>query len=219
MYKNLTTVLALVSLLLVTGCKSFEKLSTTISKTDDKAVVTTTDSKHGDYLGESYGANASTDKQQANSITNFNSVKPINDNSVSNGNMALDSGMSYRKDYSSLSGSTASAQVTMPLSREEMTLRDYNQNLVTQYQRMDELGEVILFEVGVIEKSWQLYAEQYKTASASERDHIARELTRLDDNKLLLYKAYTKIYKQGKLDWLNIKKEVENTILSTRGVK
>lgn len=216
MFKSLATTLGLAGILLVSGCKNMEGLKKSVTKSDSN-VTTTADSKHGDYLT---GAPAT----DVNRFQNANVVKTdrpdnVSRNIDSNAQESSSDGVNYRRDYSTLVGSESPKSTAVPLTRDEMTLRDYNQNIVNQYKSMDELGEVVLFEIAVIEKSWQMNAARYKTANASERDMIARELSKLDDDKLTLYKAYSKIYKQGKSDWINIKSEVENSLLGIRGIR
>ncbi len=214
MLKNLITTLTFILFLLVSGCKSMETLQKSVTKSDSGTNSNTSiTTEHGDYLNDATPT-------YSVSGTNTSTETPIVSSSLrNNAPDSVNNGYVYKKDYSSLVGSGVATSASIPLTRDEMTLRDYNQNLVDQYRNMDQLGEVVLFEIGVIDKAWQLTANRFKTANPNERDLIARELSKLDDDKLLLYKAYTKIYKSGKSDWVKVKNEVEDTLLNIRGVK
>ncbi|TLU99463.1 hypothetical protein [Dyadobacter luticola] len=95
---------------------------------------------------------------------------------------------------------------------------DYNQKLVTQYEEMDKMGELVLYELDILENRWNALTDDYKNANSSEKESIASQLDRITDDRLVLYKAYTNIYKNGKTNWLVVKPEVENTLRSVRRV-
>ena len=45
---------------------------------------------------------------------------------------------------------------------------------------------------------------------------MAMELDKISDDRVMLYKAYTSIYRNGKSDWINVKRDVENTLREYR---
>ncbi|WAC09322.1 hypothetical protein [Dyadobacter pollutisoli] len=95
---------------------------------------------------------------------------------------------------------------------------DYNQKLVAQYAEMDKLGEVVLYELDILESRWNVLLEEYKSSKASGKQVISNELDKISDDRIVLYKAYTNIYRNGKTNWPVVKREVENTLRSVRRV-
>ena len=95
---------------------------------------------------------------------------------------------------------------------------DSNQQLINQYAEMDKLGGLVLYELDIVERRRDVLLNKFRSASASEREALTNELNTLDGNQIALYKAYVKVYKEGKTDWPNVHKSVENTLLSLRGI-
>ncbi|MEO6686837.1 MAG: hypothetical protein ABIN24_12775 [Dyadobacter sp.] len=93
-----------------------------------------------------------------------------------------------------------------------------NQQLINQYAEMDKLGGLVLYELDIVERRRDVLLEKFRSASAQERETLTSELNTLDGNQIALYKAYVKVYKEGKTDWPNVHKSVENTLLSLRGI-
>ncbi|WP_439554790.1 hypothetical protein [Dyadobacter sp.] len=113
---------------------------------------------------------------------------------------------SYRRDYSKINeGNSRGAGDA-----------DYNRELVLQYQDMDKLGEVVLYEISNLEKRWDTLIGEYKSARNSGRQVISDQLDRIDEDQKTLYKAYTHIYRDGKNNWPAVKSEVESTLNSVR---
>jgi hypothetical protein len=118
------------------------------------------------------------------------------------------SGDTYRRDYGKAADNDSRGADNA----------DYNRNLVLQYQEMDKLGEVVLYEISNLEKRWDTLLGEYKSARTSGRQVISDELDRIDEDQKTLYKAYTNIYRNGKNNWPVVKTEVENTLSSIRKV-
>jgi hypothetical protein len=118
------------------------------------------------------------------------------------------SGDTYRRDYSKSADNDSRGADNA----------DYNRNLVLQYQEMDKLGEVVLYEISNLEKRWDTLLGEYKSARTSGRQVISDELDRIDEDQKTLYKAYTNIYRNGKNNWPAVKTEVENSLSSIRKV-
>lgn len=95
---------------------------------------------------------------------------------------------------------------------------DYNQKLVTQYEEMDKVGELVLYEIDILESRWNTLIGEYRSANSSGKEVISAELDKITDDRLVLYKAYTNIYKNGKTNWVNVKREVENTLRLVRRI-
>ncbi|WP_229215080.1 hypothetical protein [Dyadobacter bucti] len=117
----------------------------------------------------------------------------------------------YRKDYDRIAdensrgvGSTGSGDA------------DYNRRLVDQYTDMDKTGELVLYELDALESRWNVLLSEYRTARSSGKEVIATELDKISADQILLYKAYTNIYRNGKNNWAAVKREVENTLRSVR---
>ena len=119
----------------------------------------------------------------------------------------------YRKDYDRVvDGNGSSATVTTPASGNA----DYNQRLLNQYSDMDKLAEVVLYELDNLENRYNNLLNEYKNAKSSSRQVMAMELDKISDDRLTLYKAYTNIYRNGKSDWANVKRDVDNTLREYR---
>ena len=95
---------------------------------------------------------------------------------------------------------------------------DFNQNLVIQYSEMDKLADRVLYELEINEKQKEGLLDRFKSASSNDRENISQELNKLDVNQLTLYKAYVRVYKDGKTNWPAVRKSVEDTLLSLRGI-
>ncbi|PWJ58825.1 hypothetical protein CLV98_103192 [Dyadobacter jejuensis] len=215
------------------GCKSLENIKGTLTKSEDKVTTNT----HEDYLSQTTATSLPAATQYNSDSTSVvtDLARPIApamarvdtprvdtprvDTSGVDTSGVDTSGVAYSKNYDQKMGVMPPMPAPPKVSATDNALQVYNQKIVDQYKEMDQLGEVVLYEINIIDKTWSQYAQQYKMASANERDQLARELSRLDDNKLILYKAYTRIYKQGRADWPAVKKEVEQTLLATRGLK
>ncbi|SDE08103.1 hypothetical protein SAMN04487996_103291 [Dyadobacter soli] len=119
----------------------------------------------------------------------------------------------YRKDYDRVvDGNNSSANVSTPASGNS----DYNQRLLNQYSDMDKLAEVVLYELDNLENRYNNLLNEYKNARSSSRQVMAMELDKISDDRLMLYKAYTNIYRNGKSDWANVKRDVDNTLREYR---
>lgn len=141
------------------------------------------------------------------SSTDRSSRAPDNDR----GNQAAD--QAYRKDYDRVvdgSGSTAGATTSVSGNA------GYNQQLLNQYTDMDKLAEVVLYELDNLENRYNNLLNEYKNAKSSSRQAMAMELDKISDDRLMLYKAYTNIYRNGKTDWANVKRDVDNTLREYR---
>lgn len=93
---------------------------------------------------------------------------------------------------------------------------DYNQRLLGQYAEMDKLAEVVLYELDNLDGRYNNLLTEYRNAKPSSRQAMSMQLDRISDDRLLLYRAYTNIYRNGKSDWVNVKRDVENTLREVR---
>jgi len=121
----------------------------------------------------------------------------------------------YKRDYDRVINEnvrTDNSTVTTPGSA------DFNQQLVSQYQEMDKLGEVVLYELDILESRYNVLITEYKTAKSSQKDLLADQLDRISADQLVLYRAYTNIYRNGKTNWAAVKRDVENDLRSVRKV-
>lgn len=119
----------------------------------------------------------------------------------------------YRKDYGKVVDSNnPSGGTTMAVSGNA----DYNHRLLSQYSEMDKLGEVVLYELDNLENQYNNLLNEYKNAKSSSRQVMAIELDKISDDRLVLYRAYTNIYRNGKSDWTNVKRDVDNTLREIR---
>jgi hypothetical protein len=89
---------------------------------------------------------------------------------------------------------------------------------VSQYEEMDKVGELVLYELDILDGRWNVLMGEYRTSNQSGKEVISAELDKISDDRLVLYKAYTNIYKNGKTNWPAVKREVENTLRSIRKV-
>lgn len=95
---------------------------------------------------------------------------------------------------------------------------DYNQQLISQYQEMDKLGEVVLYELDNLENRYNVLINEYRTAKSSQKGVLADQLDKVNADQLVLYRAYTNIYRNGKTNWTSVKRDVENDLRSVRRV-
>ena len=102
--------------------------------------------------------------------------------------------------------------------RKDILVPISNQNLLVQYSEMDKLADRILYELEINEKQKGNLLDRFKSASSGDRENISQELNKLDANQLILYKAYVHVYKDGKSNWLVVRKNVEDTLLNLRGI-
>jgi len=121
----------------------------------------------------------------------------------------------YRADYGKMSGGKLDNQSVMPFNGNA----EINDRLVKQYAEMDRLADLVLYELNILEKRWDLLLSKYKTAAPADRERIAADLDLLSADQLKLYRAHVKIYKEGKNDWEATKKDVDATLLAVRGVR
>lgn len=123
----------------------------------------------------------------------------------------------YKKDYLK-TGNETDLRNSPDLRTGNNSNVETNQQLVNQYAEMDKLGDLVLYELDIVERRRDVLIYKFKSASASERETLSNELNTLDGNQISLYKAYVKVYKEGKTDWPNVHKSVENTLLNLRGI-
>lgn len=181
----------------------------TLSKSDNSR--TTTDySRHGDYL-----KTASGDSVLSPSTTSYQPSTAKYTSSSSSESRNKDT---YRKDYSRLTDNNHSENISSANTVSGNSMQDYNQKVVNQYAEMDKLGDVVLYELDILDRRYTALLEQFKTANNQDRELIAKDLDKLTSDQLTLYKSYTKVYKNGKTDWPRVKNEVETTLMSLRGV-
>ena len=125
--------------------------------------------------------------------------------------------VTYKKDYSK-SGSNSDVRSGSDLRNDSDSNTRTNQQLLDQYAEMDKLGDLVLYELDIVERRKDVLLNKYKSASSSERETLGNELNTLDNNQVDLYKAYVKVYKEGKTDWPAVHQSVESTLLSLRGI-
>lgn len=123
----------------------------------------------------------------------------------------------YKKDYLKTGNETDIRNSSDPRNSNNSNA-ETNQQLLNQYAEMDKLGDLVLYELDIVERRRDVLLDKFRSASASERETLTNELNTLDGNQIALYKAYVKVYKEGKTDWPNVHKSVENTLLSLRGI-
>ena len=102
--------------------------------------------------------------------------------------------------------------------RREIASPVADQNLIAQYAEMDKVADRILYELEINEKQKEALLDRFKSASSGDRENINQELNKLDGNQLTLYKAYVRVYKDGKSNWPTVRRSVEDTLLSLRGI-
>ncbi|MCF0070716.1 hypothetical protein LZD49_09545 [Dyadobacter sp. CY261] len=119
----------------------------------------------------------------------------------------------YRKDYDRVvDGGNSSGRVSTSGSGNA----GYNQQSLNQYAEMDKLAEVVLYELDNLENRYNDLLNEYKNAKSSSRQAMAMELDKISDDRLVLYKAYTNIYRNGKSDWPNVRREVDSVLREIR---
>lgn len=116
----------------------------------------------------------------------------------------------YRKDYDRAADINGGNGTTISGNA------DYNRQLLNQYAEMDKLGEVVLYELDILETRYNNLLAEYRTAKPSQRQVMSMDLDKISDDRLVLYKAYTNIYRNGKSDWGTVRKDVENTLRTVR---
>ncbi|WP_025761749.1 hypothetical protein [Dyadobacter tibetensis] len=198
------------------GCKSFEKMKGTLVKSEDKSEISGTTTQLANEPVSMDSRNSTWISPDSSEV--ITDLAPST-KSPARTSVPSDSVRHPQKSYARNYDLSMDGESSSSVSPIDGSLAAYNQKMVDQYKEMDQLAEVVLYEINVIDKTWSQYAQQYKRASANERDQLSRELSRLDDQKLLLYKTYTRIYKQGKTDWESVKQDVEKNLLSVRGLK
>lgn len=130
---------------------------------------------------------------------------------------AAQSEVKYKKDYLKAAGETEMRPGTESRVINNSTA-EANQQLLSQYAEMDKLGDLVLYELDIVERRHDVLLEKFRSASAAERETLTNELSTLDANQIALYKAYVKIYKEGKTNWPVVHKSVEATLLNLRGI-
>jgi hypothetical protein len=123
----------------------------------------------------------------------------------------------YKKDYLK-TGTDTDLRTNQDSRTGNNSSAEANQQLINQYAEMDKLGGLVLYELDIVERRRDVLLDKFRSASASERENLSNELNTLDGNQIALYKAYVKVYKEGKADWPAVHKSVENTLLSLRGI-
>lgn len=111
--------------------------------------------------------------------------------------------------------------VSMPVSADNNVTDQpiaSSQALLNRYAEMDKLAALVQYELDIIDKRREVLIEKFRSASPTEREKLSAELNGLDTNQTALYKAYVKIYRDGKSDWQNVSVSVKNTLLSLRGI-
>ena len=183
-------------------------MSGTLSKSDGGSSRTNSDysSRHPDYLK---------DGTRIDSVSGKPLYKPVMAGSeAASGSKKSET---YRKDYSRLTDSKVENSSSVNSSSANLG-QEYNQKMLAQYADMDKLGDVVIYEIDIMDRRYALLLDQFKTADNQDRDVISRELDDLNANQIKLYKSYIKIYRDGKTDWPKVKSEVETTLLSLRGI-
>lgn len=118
----------------------------------------------------------------------------------------------YRKDYDKVVDSNTAGSMPATAGGDA----GYGQQLLNRYTEMDKLAEVVLYELDNLENRYNNLLNEYKNAKSSSRQAMAMELDKISDDRLMLYKAYTHIYRNGKSDWGNVKRDVDNTLREYR---
>ena len=194
---------------IISSCTGVQNMSGTLSKSGSKTSSSGDYSKHGDYL-------KSTGYTGKDSVARQSDTYQSGTKKYEMANESKNTGV-YRKDYNKLTDGRS--ENTDPESNKSgNSIQDYNQKLVNQYAEMDKLGDVILYELDIVDRRYSLLLDQYKTAGNTDRESISAELDKLSANQLTLYRSYTKVYKNGKTDWPRVKNEVETTLMNLRGV-
>lgn len=143
------------------------------------------------------------------------SATPASDRSTRTGESDRDTqsgDVAYRKDYDRVADGNAGGN-TAPVAHGNA---DYNQRTLNQYAEMDKLGEIVLYELDILDNRYNNLLSEYRNAKPSARQVMSMDLDKISDDRLILYKAYVNIYRNGKADWVTVKKDVENTLRSVR---
>jgi hypothetical protein len=125
--------------------------------------------------------------------------------------------VTYKKDYLK-SGNNSDVRSGSDLRNSADSNSRTNQQLLDQYAEMDKLGDLVLYELDIVERRRDVLLDKYKSASSLERETLSSELNTLDNNQIALYKAYVKVYKEGRTNWPAVHLSVESTLLSLRGI-
>lgn len=195
---------------MISSCTGVQNMSSSLSKSGSKPSSSSNEySRHGDYL-KNTGV-ASRDSASSQSGTYPSGAKKYEPATEPNTTAV------YRKDYSKLTDKKPEDSDLVKTATGN-SIQDYNQKLINQYAEMDKLGDVVLYEIDIIDRRYAVLLNQYKSASNADREVISGELDKLTANQLTLYKAYTHVYKNGKTDWPGVKNEVETTLFNFRGI-
>ena len=196
------------------SCKGVKNVSGTLTKSG---------SSHRDYTkgGRTDYTKIPVQTTQVKKDTSYATTQPVAGPAVTKSPITQSatqqaSGDSYKKDYGRVTN--ALTETSTAVSASNYTTADFNDRLVKQYAEMDRLADLVLYELGIVERRWDVLLGKFKTASVSEREKISADLDQLNADQLKLYKAHVKIYKDGKTDWPQTKKDVEATLLAVRGI-
>jgi len=202
---NYTLIYLFLIAIVSSSCSGVKNMSGTLSKSDSR---TTTDyTRHGDYVKNADSISSQSATSYRPATTKYVSTSDTKSNNV------------YRKDYSRLTDSNLSENVPLANTVSGNSMQDYNQKMVNQYAEMDKLGDVIIYELDILDRRYAALLEQFKTANNQDRELIAKDLDKINADQLTLYKSYTTVYKNGKTDWPRVKSNVESTLMSLRGVE
>jgi hypothetical protein len=195
MLRKFTLLFTVACGLLGASCTGVKNMSGTLSKSDSRGSATET--RHGDYLSQN---------TKVDTVTARKAYVPITNSQTAD---------TYKKDYGRLTDTKSENPAAAGVNSANL---DANQKLVNLHLEMDKLGDVVLYEIDIAERRYNKLLDQFKTANPNDRDLISKDLDQLSADQLLLYKTYTKIYKNGKVDWAKVKADVEATLLALRGV-
>ncbi|WP_149244609.1 hypothetical protein [Dyadobacter sp. 32] len=206
--------------LMQVGCKGVKNVSGTLSKSDSgKQHPDYNRDGHVDYtkVGSSTApvrtdtafATGRREDQQRAVDSGARQKERDADRNTGNG--------SYKKDYGRMA--TGGAEV-LPNSTGVVSFSnaEVNEKLIRQYAEMDRLADLVVYELGILDKRWDILLSKYKTASSTEREKLSADLDQLNADQIQLYKAHVRIYKDGKTDWATTKRDVEATLLNVRGL-
>lgn len=191
------------------SCTGVQNMSGSLTKSGDRTASTNEYTKHGDY-------SKSAGYARRDSLAGYNSSSQSANKKYEPATGSKNTDV-YKKDYGKLVD-TKPENSDFSGNSPGNSVQDYNQKLVSQYAEMDKVGDLVLYELDIIERRYTLLLGQFKTANNADRESISGELDKLSADQLMLYKSYTKIYKSGKTDWPRVKNEVETTLMNLRGV-
>ncbi len=194
------------------SCKGVKNVSGTLTKSGSGSRRDYSKTQNGDYTKAQAGVVVS-QRDTAVLTSPKSTTQPA---AVVTEPVAGSSGETYRKDYGRVVGGSING--SLPVTSMGSSNADVNERLVKQYADMDRLADLVLYELNIVERRWDLLLGKFKMASLAEREKISANLDLLNADQLKLYKAHVKIYKEGKSDWDRTKKEVESTLLSVRGI-